>query len=211
MKKGLLLIAFGFFCGLLGAGILFLASQPPRGSAIRLLPPPTASLWVVQVSGAVVQPGVYELPAGRRVQDAVRAAGGFTSDASTTAVNLAALIKDGENIVIPANPPTPAVVIPRATSTSQPAARGENPPLTPAPLPTTQEQPATTPDGLININTASLEELDRLPEIGPVMAQRIIDYRTTNGPFAAIEDIMNVQGIGPATFEKIKTLITAGP
>jgi competence protein ComEA len=211
VKKSLLLIAFGVLSGLLGAGILFLASRPPRGNAIRLLPPPTESLWVVQLSGAVVQPGVYELPAGSRVQDAVRAAGGFTPDASTAAVNLAAPIKDGEYIIIPAIPPTPVAAIPIATSTPQPATRLENPPLTPDPLPATQVPPAATPAGLININTASLEDLDRLPGIGPVMAQRIIDYRTTNGPFAVIDDIMNVQGIGPATFEKIKSLITVGP
>jgi competence protein ComEA len=65
--------------------------------------------------------------------------------------------------------------------------------------------------GLININTATLAELDSLPRIGPAIAQRIIDYRTTNGPFSSIEQIMNVSGIGPATFAQIKDLITVGP
>jgi competence protein ComEA len=201
VRKTLLLIAFGVVCGLLGGGIVYLASRPPRGNAIHLLPPPTPRSWVVQVSGAVVHPGVYELPAGSRVQDAVQAAGGLTAEASTTGVNLAAPLEDGKNIVIPANTPTPV------KSTSQQATRGENPPLTPVPLPATQEQPPA----LININTATLEELDQLPGIGPVIAQRILDYRTTNGPFIVIEDIMNVSGIGPVTFEKIKGLIAVGP
>jgi competence protein ComEA len=191
VKNKFLLITFGILCGLLAVGILFLASRPPRGSAIRLLPPPTPRLWVIQISGAVVHPGVYELPSGSRVQDAVEAAGGLTSDASMTGVNLAAPLGDGKYVVIPAITPTPV------PSTSQPAAQGENPP-----------SPSV---GLININTATLEEFDRLPDIGPVMAQRIIDYRTTSGLFTTIEDIMNVPGIGTLTFEKIKSLITIGP
>jgi competence protein ComEA len=191
VKKGLLYIAFGVVCGLLVGGIVLLASRPPRGHGILLSPPPTPRLWVVQVSGAIVNPGVYELPAGSRVRDLVQAAGGLTAEANTAAINLAALLEDGQNIVIQAS----------ASSASPPAQRSK-------PLLVTVEPAATR---LININTAALEELDELPDIGPVIAQRIIDYRTANGLFMAIEEIVKVQGIGQVTFEKIKDLITIEP
>lgn len=198
MKKTILTIAFGVVCGLLGAGIVLLASQPPRGSAIKLSPPPTPRLWVVQVSGAVVQPGVYELPEGSRVRDAVQSAGGLTVDAYLSGVNLAALLEDGQSIIIQANP-------------SIPAQRGNALSVTTEPAPAQGLPTSAASIGFININTATLEEFDQLPGIGPVIAQRILDYRTTNGPFATIEDIMNVPGIGTATFNKIKDLITSEP
>jgi len=207
VKKELLLIAFGVVISLLGSGIVYLASRPPRGNAIQLLPPPTQSLLVVQVSGAVVNPGVYELPAGSRVRDAIQAAGGFTSEAYQIGVNQAALLEDGKSIIIQANPPTQ-----RSPSTPELTARIENPiPTTAASLPDSDLPASTATYGLININTATLEELDRLPGIGPVIAQRIIDFRTSDGPFVQVEDIMNVKGIGQVTFEKIRGLITVGP
>jgi len=191
VKKGLLYIAFGVVCGLLVGGIVLLASRPPRGNGILLSPPPTPRLWVVQVSGAIVNPGVYELPAGSRVRDAVQSAGGLTAEANTSAINMAAPLEDGQSIVIQAS-----------ASTALPPAQRSNPLLVTI-------EPAST--RLININTAALEELDELPDIGPVIAQRIIDYRTANGPFMAIEEIVKVQGIGQVTFEKIKDLITIEP
>jgi competence protein ComEA len=191
VKKVLLYVTFGVICGLIGAGIVFLASRPPRGSAILLSPPPTPRLWVVQVSGAVVYPGVYDLPTGSRVRDAVQAAGGLTAEANASAINLAALLKDGQSIVIQTS----------ASLDSPPAQRGN-------PLSLTIEPGSTQ---LININTAALEELEELPDIGPVIAQRILDYRTANGPFLTIEELMKVLGIGQVTFDKIKDLITAEP
>jgi competence protein ComEA len=191
VKKVLLYVTFGVICGLIGAGIVFLASRPPRGSAILLSPPPTPRLWLVQVSGAVAYPGVYELPTGSRVRDAVQAAGGLTAEANASAINLAAPLEDGQNIVIQAS----------TSLDSSPAQRGN-------PLSLTIE-PASAQ--LININTAALEELDELPDIGPVIAQRIVDYRTANGPFLTVEEIMKVPGIGQVTFDKIKDLITAEP
>jgi competence protein ComEA len=191
VKRVLLYIAFGVVCGLLAGGIVFLASRPPRGNGILLSPPPTPRSWVVQVSGAVAYPGVYELPAGSRVRDAVQVAGGLTAEANASAINLAAPLEDGQSIVIQAS----------ASLDSPPVQRGN-------PLSVTIE-PASTQ--LININTAALEELDELPDIGPVIAQRIVDYRTANGPFVAIEEIVKVPGIGQVTFEKIKDLITIAP
>lgn len=191
MKKGLLYIAFGVVCGLLVGGVVFLASRPPRGSMILLSPPPTPRTWVVQVSGEVIYPGVYELPAGSRVRDAVQAAGGLTGEADSSSINLAAPLEDGQSIVVKAG----------AALNSPPAQRGD-------PLSITIE-PASAQ--LININTADLEELDELPDIGSVIAQRIVDYRNVNGPFMRIEEIMNVPGIGQGIFDKIKDMITVEP
>lgn len=203
MKKDIFLVLLGIAGGLLGVGVIFLTSQPPHGSAIRLLPPPTPDVWVIQVSGAVVQPGVYELPAGSRVQDAIQAAGGFAVEASSGSINQAAPLNDGENIIIPAKTPTFAAPQPKTSATRMPTMVGESV------LSTSTVQFST--GEWINVNTATLDELDELPGIGPAMAQRIIDYRLANGLFSTIEAIMDVPGIGQATFDKIKGLITVGP
>jgi competence protein ComEA len=199
-------ILFGVVCGLLGAGILYLASRPPRGVAITLLPPPTPEPLVVQVDGAVVNPGVYELPMGSRVRDAVKAAGGFTAEASEQALNQVALLQSGQRVDVPAKTPTPK---PTATRSPSSIPRSTQPGGQPSPSPSAVSEATPTP-GPININTASLEELDSLPDIGPVTAQKIIEYRQANGPFTQIEDILKVTGIGPAKFEKIKDKITVG-
>lgn len=204
--KTLTAIAFGVFFGLLSAGLVYLTSRPPQGAAITLLPPPTPAPLVVQVSGAVAQPGVYDLPQGSRVRDAIEQAGGLLPSADSAALNLAALLEDGKRLEIPSLPPV------KASPTFTPTLRPGSPtaiPTTP-PAPTIAAPPPATPVGLVNINTATLEELDTLPGIGPSIAQRIIDYRTANGPFKTIEEIQNVSGIGPATFDKLKDLITVG-
>jgi len=178
------LAAFIIVGVLLGVGILFLVTRPPRGEAITLIPAPTLAPITVYVSGNVNQAGLYALPSGSRVNDAIQAAGGFTEAANTGILNLAEILEDGEQIdvpgIIPPNP-TPGL------------SRSINPSLT-----------------LVDINTATLEQLDTLPEIGPITGQNIIDYRNANGPFTKIEDIQEVKGIGPVTFEKIKDLITVG-
>lgn len=185
-------IALGILLGLLGAGVILLASQPPRGTAITLLPPPTTAPLLIHVSGAVNLPGVYALPLGARVMDALEQAGGFRTDANQEALNLAAPLQDGERLTIPVKPtpqPTASAASPNESSSS-PAV----------------EPPA--PTGLIDINNATQEELESLPGIGPVTAQKIIAYRQEHGPFFSIEAIQKVSGIGPVTFEKIKPLIT---
>jgi len=187
-------VAFGVVCGLLGAGILFLVLRPPRGEAIQIKPPSTSVPIVVYVNGAVVNPGVYSLPSYSRVQDVIQAAGGFLPEADDQSLNLAAILQDGVQVWVP--------------FTGQ-AFQPRNPMLF---LPTQGASQLSTqiPTGLININTATLEELDLLPDIGPILAQNIIDYRQTIGLFTSIEEIMLVPDIGPVTFEKIKDMITIG-
>ncbi len=167
-------------------------SSQPRGEPITLSPPPTPLPVVVHVSGAVADPGVYALPTGSRVKDAIESAGGLSPDASIQGLNLAAQLQDGDLIWIPA--------IPKANPETS----------NPDKIPSEDQAPISTPasTGLININTATLEELDTLPGIGPVKAQSIIDHRNEHGPFNSIEAIQDVVGIGPVTYEGLKELIT---
>jgi competence protein ComEA len=164
-----------------GVEILIPTPAPPPAATGT----PTLALVVVYVSGAVARPDVYSLPEGSRVKQAIEAAGGFTVDADRGQVNLAASLADGGQIHVPRI--------------------GEAAPPTPAAAPTTPRAQASAP---VNINTASLTELDTLPGIGPALAQRIIDDRTANGPFQSPEDIKRVRGIGDALYEQIKDLIT---
>ncbi|MDK2902323.1 MAG: competence protein ComEA [Clostridiales bacterium] len=136
----------------------------------------------VYVSGSVNKPGVYELSDGDRVEAAIQAAGGVSSDADMSGINLAQRLKDEDMIYVPKVGEAASSVISRN---------------------------AQQKDGKIDINSASIEELDKLPGIGPAKAQKIIDYREQTGPFKAIDDIQQVSGIGPATFENIKDLIVA--
>ncbi len=187
-------------------GALWLLRQPqpvafqlqPAPATATPAPPPTPGPIQVEVAGAVLAPGVYELPAGARAGDAIAAAGGLAPNADAAALNLAQPLQDGEKLVAP----TPAPVGP-ATAASV-AGRAS-------------DLGATRSGGLdlagatlIDINQATVEELDTLPAIGPVTAQAIVDYRAANGPFRAIEDLVNVKGIGPATLEKLRALITVG-
>jgi competence protein ComEA len=178
------LAAFIIVGGLLGAGVLLLVTRPPRGEPILLLPAPTPSPITVYVSGAVGKAGLYNLPSGSRLNDAIQAAGGFTDNANTGGLNLAEILKDGEQVDVP------EMISPLAIDGGT---RLSDPSLT-----------------LVDINIATLEQLDTLPEIGPITAQNIINYRNSNGPFAGIKEIQDVPGIGQATYDKIKDLITVG-
>jgi len=195
--KDLLKIAFGLICGLLATGLILLVARQPSGEPVALSPPPSPAPLVVYITGAVAQPGVYSLPAGSRVQDAVQAAGGFLDEAESGSLNLAAILEDGSQITV-------LTWLPTQTPMPEPTAvtRGES-----IPLSTPSRSP--TPTGYrVNINTATQEELESLPMIGPVLARQIINYRTDHGPFKKVEDVLDVPGIGPKTFEVIKDLIT---
>lgn len=182
-------IAFWGLCSLIATAILYWVAQPPRGEPIQLLPAPTTSPYEVYVVGAVHQPGVYQLPLGSRVKDAIQSAGGLLAEADPEAINLAALLIDGDRIRVP-------------TQKAPAQDRAD-------PTPGSSPSVASTA-GPININTATLEELDTLPGIGPALAARIIAYRQMYGAFKAIEDLMKVEGIGPTIFSKFKDRITIG-
>jgi competence protein ComEA len=177
------LVSYLVISVVLVAGLLNLIAQPPRGDPIQLIGPPTPAPLVVFVSGAVNSPGLVSLPPGSRVNDAIQAAGGFRNEADTASINLAMLLEDGAQVNVP--------------SLGTPSANGE----------VTRANPSAT---FVDINSAALEQLDTLPEIGPKTAQAIIDYRNANGPFETIDEIIEVDGVGQVTFDKIKHLITVG-
>jgi competence protein ComEA len=188
-----LYVLLGVMAGFVLAGVLIYVSRAPAGETIILQPAPTEAPIAVHVIGAVPRPGLYEFSEGARVQDAIDAAGGLLASANPNGLNLAALLEDGQQLDVPYSD---------GQSPAEPAANTFD-------LPSgTSDSSDNSDSELIDINTASLEELDTLPGIGPTTAQKIIDYREENGPFSVIEDIQNVSGIGPATFENIKDLIT---
>lgn len=142
----------------------------------------------VVIEGAVNQPGLHDLPSGARLNDAIAAAGGLQDHADTTSLNLAGRVGDGERITIPSRTASPT------------AAPGATP-----------GDPSAMPDaGLININTAGVAELDQLPGVGPVIAQRIIDFREFYGPFTSIEQLAEVEGISDSMLERLRPLVTLG-
>ena len=143
----------------------------------------------VYVAGEVKKPDVYELDDDAIVKDAVMLAGGFTENADTISINLAKKLSDGEEIIVYSK------VIDASGSTGT-VSNAIN------------ANPSSNRTGKVNINTASKDELMTLSGIGEVKAQAIIDYRTKNGPFRDIHDIVNVSGIGEKTFENIKDSIT---
>jgi competence protein ComEA len=140
---------------------------------------------VVDVAGGVVNPGVYRLPAGSRVNDAVQRAGGATARAEIEAINRAARLTDGQQIIIPVRAKGPAGV---ATGSA-----------------VVGSSSVTDPTGPISIGTASLEELDTIEGIGPVTAQKILDYRDQHGGIGSIEQLDEIDGIGPATMEALRS------
>ncbi len=157
----------------------------------------SAGTVVVHVTGAVNAPGVVELPAGSRVDDAVTAAGGARDDADLAAVNLARPATDGEQIHVP------------VPGEEAPTAAPADPSTPGAPDADGAAQGAEAPGaGLVDLNTADAAALDALPGVGPAIAQRIIDHREANGPFARVDDLEQVPGIGPATLEKIRAHAT---
>jgi competence protein ComEA len=177
-----------------GAGLWYVRSLP-RPVEVRAAPAspaaapspstsPEAAPILVDIAGWVRRPGVYEFHEGDRVIDAIQRAGGAKHGAALDSVNLAAPLADGTQILV---------------QKEQPAATG-------AASSSSASAPGTATK--ININTATAQELDALPGVGEVIAQRIIDYRTTNGPFQSVDDLLNVSGIGEVTLEDIRDLVT---
>ncbi|MFC0673914.1 helix-hairpin-helix domain-containing protein [Brachybacterium hainanense] len=145
---------------------------------------------VVHVSGQVANPGVVELPAGSRVEDAISAAGGAGGEADLDAVNLARPVVDGEQIHVPAPGEEPAPQGPPPAGGSRTGEAGG------------------APGGPIDLNSADAPTLQQLPGVGPALAQRIIDHREANGPFQDVADLEEVSGIGPATLARIAPMAT---
>ena len=159
-------------------------SEPTAASAPTSATEPTEGVVIVHVAGAVLAPGVIELPAGSRVNDAVLAAGGPTADADLAAVNLAGRVEDGQQIYLPTI--GEQSVRPGAAPTGSGGA------------------PA-----LIDLNTADATALESLPGIGPALAGRILSWREEHGNFLSVDGLTDVPGIGPATMERLRELVTA--
>lgn len=149
------------------------------------------SLLSVDVEGAVRNPGLYEMAAGSRVGDAVDAAGGMTKRAQRGAVNLAAVLEDGQLVLIPAKSKNAA-----ATSGQESGAGAGS------------ASAGVAGSSTVNVNTASAEELQQLSGIGESLSQRIVDYRQANGPFSSIDELANVSGIGEARLAAIRDQIS---
>lgn len=185
--SGYILLSLVFLL-VLGFTVFFLRRPDPQPLEL-LIPSPTPQATPepigIYILGAVEEPGVYFLPAGSRVVDAIEAAGGATAEADLARVNLAARLQDEAQIYVPK--------VGEETSS--------------IPIFST---PTRESSRIVNINTATAQELETIPGIGPELAQRIVDYRMANGPFSSIEQIMDVPGIGEGTFFKIQNLITVG-
>ena len=164
-----------------------IGAPPPSvgavGAPVGTSASPSPAAIIVDVAGEVKKPGVYEFTDGQRVIDALNAAGGPKHDANLAALNLAAPLADGSQVLVPA---TVAATAPGSSSGS------------------------TTSGGttLINVNTADAIQLQELPGIGEVLSAAIVKYREDNGPFASVDQLDEVSGIGPATLENIRDLVT---
>ena len=164
---------------LLGAG----AAQPAQ-----VIPPPAAmttvdARLVVDVVGAVRRPGLYRLAQGTRVADALSRAGGLTTKADRTLVNLAAPLADGEQVIVPA----------RVSGAGAAGISGGS--------------GSAAPAGPVHLNVATLEQLDALPGVGPVTAQKILDYRQKHGAFGSVDELDAISGIGPARLDQLRDLV----
>jgi competence protein ComEA len=161
-------------------------STPVDGVPAPAVTAAAAPALVVDVTGKVRRPGIVELSPGSRVVDALAAAGGARPGVDTTGLNLARLLVDGEQIVV-------GLAIPSMRDTTEAPA---------------VSAPSTGPAlGSINVNTASQAELETLPDIGPVTAQAIVDWRRENGSFASVDQLVDVSGIGEATLQDIEPYV----
>ena len=190
-RRRLLLVAAGSLALILLAGRFVLGAgtttvaplppPPPRGAGVTGLP---AARVVVDVVGAVRRPGLYRLEQGTRIADAVARAGGATGKADLSMVNLAAPLADGEQVVVPKRGAAGAAAGAGAAGAGA--------------APTT---------GPVHLSTATLEQLDSLPGIGPVTAQKILDYRTKHGAFTSVDELDAVPGIGPSRMDQLQDLV----
>ena len=161
-----------------------LSSASPGRSAAPGADPTTSGELVVDVEGKVKHPGIVSLPAGSRVHDAVTEAGGVRGRVDTSTLNMARVLTDGEQILVGLEPVAGASAAPATGGVS--AGAGAR----------------------ISLGSATLEQLDTLPGIGPVTAQAILDHRAEHGPFASVDDLLDVKGIGESTLADIRDRVT---
>jgi competence protein ComEA len=159
------------------------AHRAPPFALPRAAPPAPPPQLVVDVAGAVRRPGLYRLPQGSRIADAVARAGGASAKAAVEGVNLAAPLADGEQIVVPQR-------VAGAGASATPS--GSSP---------------AGASGPVSLSAASVEQLDALPGIGPVTAQKIVDYRTEHGAFHSVDELDAISGIGPAKLDQLRDLV----
>lgn len=159
------------------------SSAPPTSSVVAAPSSASAAVIVVDVAGKVVRPGIYRLPAGARVFDALQAAGGVRPGVDTVTINLAAPLQDGEQVVVGVSGvPPPGGALPAGSGASSAS--------------------------VVNLNSATLEELESLPGVGPVLGQHILDWRSAHGRFDSVDQLNEVSGIGEVTFAELKDLVT---
>jgi competence protein ComEA len=191
-RRELLLLSLLGVVAVGGLGLWYVRSLP---SPVRIragpvaapsASPPPATV-IVHVAGWVRRPGVFELAEGERVIDAIEAAGGPRRGADLAALNLAAVLTDAQQVVVPKRGAVEAPVVPSGTAPSATASPGAT---------------------LINVNTATPEELETLPGIGEVLAAAIVAYRDEHGPFTSVDQLLDVSGIGEVTLEEIRELVT---
>jgi len=191
LSRRRILLAVGCLAVLLFIGSKLLARPPATAALAPPAAPPTetaaSTAVVVDVVGAVRRPGLYRLEQGARIADAVSRAGGATPKADLALVNLAAPLADGEQVVVPKRG-TAAFGAPTAAAGSSGAG-------------------GVPSGGPVHLSTATLEQLDSLPGIGPVTAQKILDYRQKHGAFTSVDALDAVPGIGPARLDQLKDLV----
>ncbi|MEV8266417.1 ComEA family DNA-binding protein [Microbacterium sp. NPDC076911] len=172
-----------------GIGVVRSTVQPSEDVAIADVSSTAVndpSVIYVHVSGAVATPGLYVLDSGARVVDAIAAAGGFDDEAAPSALNLARLLADGEQLVAPTT-----ADLERTSDASNVEVTGSE----------------TSSNGRVNLNSSDLAQLDTLPGIGPALAQRIIEWRDANGGFTSVEDLLAVSGIGEKMLATLRDLV----
>jgi competence protein ComEA len=190
LSRRRLLIAAGCLALLLFVGSKLLARPQPSAGLAPPVAPPTETaaaptVVVIDVVGAVRRPGLYRLQQGARIADAVARAGGATTKADLALINLAAPLADGEQVVVPKR----GAVAPSAAPSGVGGSAG------------------VPSSGPVHLSTATLEQLDSLPGIGPVTAQKILDYRQKHGAFTSADELDAVPGIGPARLDQLKDLV----
>lgn len=186
--RALIGLVVGLLIGALIFATAYIATSNDRETLVlQVAPAPDPALVQVSISGSVVQPGIYTLPRGSSIGDAIAAAGGPTAAADLASLALGAPLSSGDQIVVP------------TLQATTPATPGDTP------------QTLVAGNGPVNINTADAATLETLPGIGPALAQKIIDYRSINGPFQTVDELAEISGISAAMVAKLRPLITIGP